>query len=146
MSLENNLHHYPIVLSTVSSALKCPTCSSDLQTLLLGSMVMSTMSKWAHWLVSPPAGLGRFRFQYSSEYVASEDDSRIVRAVLTARALANSRQVVSLFKERLGSLSTIETLQMEFLQSQISTVANSLENLITKFNSHGLFADSGQSQ
>ncbi|QGA13931.1 hypothetical protein EYB26_001583 [Talaromyces marneffei] len=145
MSLENNLHHYPIALSTVSSALKCPTCSSDLQTLLLGSMVMSTVSKWAHWLVSPPAGLGStFQVQYSSEYVASEDDSRIVRAVLTARALANSRQVVSLFRDRLRNVSTVEMLQMDFLQSQVSSVANSLESSITKFNSHGLFADSNQ--
>jgi hypothetical protein len=106
---------------------------------------MSTVSKWAHWLFSPPAELGsRFRIQYSSEYAASEDDSRIVRAVLTARALANSRQVVSLFKERLRNVSTVEMLQMEFLQSQVSSLANSLESSITKFNSHGLFADSSQ--
>jgi hypothetical protein len=106
---------------------------------------MNTVSKWAHWLVSPPAGLGsRFQVQYSSEYVASEDDSRIVRAVLTARALANSRQVVSLFRERIRNVSTAEILQMDYLQSQVSSVANSLESSITKFNSHGLFADSGQ--
>lgn len=130
--LDTMLHYSPLALSIVMSSLQCGLCSSDIQVLLIASMAMKTIVEWAESFAGCPRESAPLCVKFGG-YVCSKEDSDILRLVLTGRALANAREVLSSFQAKIGLVKGEET-QARFIHSQIDMLAESLKQTAARFN------------
>lgn len=139
LRLETNLSRCSEVLSVVSSALQCTLCSSDVQILLLASMVMTTIAQWEKLLVQPQADSAPLKVKYGEygEHSVSNEDSCIVQGIVTGRILANTKSIIGMITVRLDALGT-RCSQSEYVKSQVDMLLSSLKSTTMKFNVLGV--------
>ncbi|TGO76186.1 hypothetical protein BELL_0169g00060 [Botrytis elliptica] len=135
VGIEAKLHHSQNVLTTSLATLQCLSCSSDPQTLLLSSIIMTTMVHWADSLVSQRE-FAQFTVKYG-EYTASDENSTIVKTVLTAGVLAKNTAIIDSFRERMESFKG-EGHQAQYIKLQLDSLASLLSEARMRFNASNL--------